>query len=118
MLLCDRTSDTMEVSEARKQLFMQKSRSLENIPPTQAALKQDIKWASYQANCWKQALTPDLEPPSPSDWGWRKDTTLPEASQSCYELIPCGCRKGCTGQYKCVKATLKCAALCSCSAEC
>ena len=33
----------MEVSDARKQLFMQKSRSRENIPPTQAALKQDIK---------------------------------------------------------------------------
>ncbi|MGH0153333.1 UNVERIFIED_CONTAM: hypothetical protein FKN15_028536 [Acipenser sinensis] len=43
VLLYDRTSDTMKVIDARKQLFTQKSRSLENIPPTQAALKQHIK---------------------------------------------------------------------------
>lgn len=126
VLLYDRTSDVMEVNEARKQLFTQKSRSLENLPPTQAALKQHIKRASYQSNCWKQCLTTHYELPSPADWGWRKDitgwqplwTTLPQASETCYELIHCGCKKGCTGLCKCLKASLKCTALCACSGEC
>ncbi len=38
VLLYDRTSDQVSVNDARKQLFTQKSRSLENLPPTQAAL--------------------------------------------------------------------------------
>ena len=40
VLLYDRTSDIMNVNDARKQLFTQKSRSLENLPPSQEALKQ------------------------------------------------------------------------------
>lgn len=111
VLMYDRTSDIMEVNEARKQLFTQKSRALENIPPTKAALEQHIKRATYQANVWSKALVPDPELPSPSDWGWVKEvtgwqplwTTLPEASQSCYELIHCGCKKGCTMRCKCKK---------------
>ena len=34
VLLCDRTSDIMNMNDARKQLFTQKSRSLENLPPS------------------------------------------------------------------------------------
>ncbi len=59
---------------ASQMLFVQKSRTLENIPPTYAALREHIKRASYQANCWNQALIPNPETPSPTDWGWRKDT--------------------------------------------
>ena len=126
VLLYHRTSDQEKVNDVRKVLFTQNSRSLENIPPTEAALRQHIKRASYQANCWNKALTPNPELPSPADWGWRKDTsgwqplwtTLPEASESCYELIRCGCKKGCTRKCKCVKAALKCTALCSCCGEC
>ena len=33
VLMYDRTSDTMEVNDARKQLFAHKSRTLENHPP-------------------------------------------------------------------------------------
>ena len=58
VLLYDRTSDLLQVNDARKQLFTQKSRSLENIPPTCAALKEHVKRASYQAYCWNQALVP------------------------------------------------------------
>lgn len=43
VLMYDRTSNTMEVNEARKYLFTQKSRALENIPPRKAALEQHIK---------------------------------------------------------------------------
>ena len=44
VLLYDRTSDQVSVNNARKLLFTQTSRSLDNLPPTQAALLQHIKW--------------------------------------------------------------------------
>ena len=125
VLMYDRTSDIMEVNDARKQLFAHKSRALDNIPSMQAALQQHIKCASLQ-NCWNQTLVLNPELPSPSHWGWTKEASgwqplwmaLPEASKSCHELIHCNCKKGCTGHCKCTKAALKCTALCSCSGYC
>ena len=52
VLMYDSTSECLEVNVARKQLFIQKSRTLEIIPPTKAALEQHTKRASYQARCW------------------------------------------------------------------
>lgn len=106
VLMYDRISESTHVNEARKQLFTQKSRTLENIPPTQAALVQHIKRTCYQANCWNQALVRDPQMPEPSDWGWTKETTgwqpiwttLPVASQACTELIHCSCKKAFTGR--------------------
>ena len=43
VLLYDRTSDQVSVNNARKLLFTNKSRSLENLPPTQVGLVQHIK---------------------------------------------------------------------------
>ena len=43
VLMCDNISDTMEINEARKQLLTHKGRTLEDIPPTEAAVKQYIK---------------------------------------------------------------------------
>ena len=63
----------------------------------------------------------------PSHWGWKKYsggqwepkwTNLPEASQSCHELLKCGCTKGCKGRCKCYKAALRCTALCKCGGAC
>ena len=75
VLMYIRTSEAKEVNDARRQLFTQKYRTLENIPPTQAALKQHIKRTCYQANCWNQALVVDRDMPEPSDWGWAKERT-------------------------------------------
>ena len=71
-------------------------------------------------------VVPEL--PSPGDWGWkRKDnggwevhwTTLLEATKACRELLHCGCKKGCKGQCKCIKAALQCStALCHCGGLC
>ena len=102
VLMYDRTSECMEVNDARKHLFSQKSRTLENIPPTQAALKEHIKRTCFQANLWNQSLVLDPEIPEPSDWGWTKESTgwqpfwtaLPEAARSCHEQIRCNCQKG------------------------
>ena len=70
VLLYDRTSTKIQVNEARKQLFAQKGRSIEAIPPTQAALVQHTRRAAYQGgHCWGHALVPKLNLPSPSQWG-------------------------------------------------
>lgn len=95
VLLYDRSSDTMEVIEARKQLFTQKSRALEYIPPTKAALEQHIKWATYQANVWSKTVVPDPELPNPYGWSWVKEamgcqplwTTLPEPQRAATNLM-------------------------------
>ena len=45
VLMYDRTSGLHEVNEARQELFCQRSRRLEGIPPTRAALEQHVKRA-------------------------------------------------------------------------
>ena len=129
VLLYDRTSNQQCVNEARKQLFTQKGRAIDGLPPTQAALILHIKRATYQAGhcCWAQMTTAVQNLPSPNDWGWNKKveggwearwTTLAEASEACRELIHCKCKKGCRGHCKCQKAALQCTALCNCGGLC
>ena len=127
VILYYRTSVLNQVNEARQDLFSKQSRTLENIPPTQAALLQHTMHACYQAgHIWRQALTSQPTLPSPVEWGWEKDgqswkpfwTTLPQVKETCYELIHCGCKKGCRAQCKCCKASLSCTALCSCGGNC
>ena len=123
VLLYDRKSAIVEVNQARKDLFSKKARNLENIPPTRAALEQHTMRAVFQgAYIWGQVLLTQPVIPSPSAWGWEKDgtswkpkwTTLPQAKDACYELIHCGCKKGCRGRCKCLKANLDCTGLCNC----
>ena len=126
VLLYDRGSELRSVDEARQQLFCTRSRSLDRIPPTSAALKQHILRASYQGgHVWSQVYLALPELPSPAEWGWERDgqwkpvwTTLAQAQQSCYELIHCSCKKACRGLCKCSKANLQCTALCACGGDC
>ena len=103
VLLYSRTSTALTMNEARQELFSKKSRAIENIPPTQAALLQHTKRAAYQAgHVWGTALIAKPQIPSPQEWGWRREgnewkpvwTVLPQAQESCCELIHCGCKKG------------------------
>ena len=61
VLVYDRASDSIDVNDARKQLFIHKSKTLGNIDLNQEVLKQLIKSASCQINCWNQALVLDLK---------------------------------------------------------
>lgn len=59
------------MNDARQQLFAQKGRTFDNIPPTQAALQQHIKRPAYQGgHCRGQVLNWMQQLPSPADWGW------------------------------------------------
>ena len=115
ILLYNRTSNLAKVNEARQELFSKKSRTLEKIPPTQAALLQHTKRTVYQGGyVWAQTILMQPVLPSPSEWGWQRDdkawipvwTTQPQMKDTCYELIRCTCKAACTGRCKCVKASL------------
>ena len=67
VVMYSRTCPHQTVNEARQVLFAQGNKSIENIPPTQAALAQHIKRAAYQeGHAWGQALEPMQELPSPA----------------------------------------------------
>jgi hypothetical protein len=87
--LYDRTSPVHTVNQCRQYLFTKKNRTLENIPPTQAALKEHAKRAAFQAgHIWKQSLQKTAILPEPTNWGWRMTaegykpmwTVLPEVN--------------------------------------
>lgn len=138
ILLYDRTSTSTSVDKARKELFTQKGRSIDVIPPTYAALYQHAKRAAYQAgHVWGQALLRAPELPDPCEWGWMRQmrgkshvwepvwSSLPEASKTCQELLKCGCNPMrhtnvyvCTGNCKCSKADLECTSYCKCRGNC
>ena len=68
VLLYDRASSQEFVNVARKQLFTQKCRAIDGLPPTQAALLQHTKRAAYQADhSWIQTMIATPELPSPSE---------------------------------------------------
>ena len=92
VLSYDRTSTKGEANEARQQLFAQRGRSLDAIPPTKAALVQHTRRAAYQVgHCWGQLLKFQPQLPCPGDWGWSTSasgckplwTTLDDVTSSC-----------------------------------
>lgn len=105
VVLYDRASTKFDDNAARRALFT-KWRSIENIPPTKHALEQHILRMVYQASyVGGQALEAMPIMPSPSDWGWRKDSSLwtpiwtpqGEVAQVCRQLVSCGCKNWMSG---------------------
>ena len=86
-------------------------------------MEQHLRRAVYQGGyVWAQALLAKPVLPSPTEWGWTKDddgvyvpkwTTLPLATEACYELVSCGCKKGAKGTADAKKANLECTGLCN-----
>ena len=125
VVIYNRTSSLEYVNEARRELFCQKNRTMENIPPTQDALLQHSKRVSYQAGIWTTSDQPQQEAPSPEEYGCtlNKDNlsrvpvwcTLPLSSAACSELVKCDFKsdKGCGARCSCRKAQWNCTELCS-----
>jgi len=112
ILMCRRTSSNFTENQERKELFTSLNCSIENIPPTSAALTRHVLRAVYQAgHCWGQAFTDAVDLPSPDKWGWiRANDTLewfplwsllPEVSMACRELLSCSCKRMCSASCKC-----------------
>ena len=128
VLLYQRTSNFLTTNECRRDLFCQ-GRSIDNIPPTSAALKMHTLRASYIAgHVWGQCTIANQVLPDPVDWGWKEVegnfvphwTYLPEASIGIRDLIRCSCKsdKGCRKRCKCVQSDLQCTELCQCKGQC
>ena len=128
VLMYCRTCGLDRVNEARHRLFTSGKKTLDNIPPTQAALFEHIKRALLQA-CflWCQATSVHQEIPDFSKWGWHKKsngiwlphwTTLEDSSKACSILLRCGCSKSCKGNCKCSRAGVRCTQLCKCEGGC
>ncbi|KAL8593397.1 hypothetical protein ACOMHN_067072 [Nucella lapillus] len=62
------------VNEARFRLFTSGKKTLEALPPTQAALYQHIRRAVLQNIFWTQATSVHQDIPDFHDWGWHKDS--------------------------------------------
>ena len=119
------------VNEARLRLFTSGTKSLESIPPTQAALFQHVKRAILQSSfCWYQALSAQQEIPYVSGLGWQKDNTstwqpLWPPSTMLQWLVPLCCIVVATRlaredalSSKCNRAGVRCTALCKCEGGC
>lgn len=128
VIIYDKTSSLLSVNEARRELFCQKNRTMESIPPTQEALLQHSKRAAYQARIWASSNQVQQKTQTPEGCGWTLDTetkswrpvwsSLPMASKACSELVKCGCKsESCGARCSCKKAHWKCTELCSCRCE-
>ena len=129
IIMYSKTCGSSRVDEARQHLFSNGTKSLENLPPTQAALMQHTRRALLQASFyWSQAVVVQQDIPEFSSWGWYRDstsktwepywTTLADASKACTILLHCGCKKSCTGRCKCFKAGVHCTSICACEGAC
>ena len=117
-----------KVNEARHRLFTSGKKTLESIPPSQAALFEHIKRALLQASFyWNQATSVHQEIPYFREWGWQREdsgvwlpywTTLQDASKACSILLHCSCERSCTGNCKCSRAGVRCTGLCKCESGC
>ena len=120
------TLNTDEINMARRTLFTQGGRSLENIPPTAGALNQSILRSSLQSTMWSMCLTKERDITNPSEWCWIENeagyqpqwSENKDASIACRELIKCGCKKSCRSRCKCRTQELPCTELCGCAGQC
>ena len=123
VLLYHRAWNCADVNSYRRELFC-KGRAIDNIPPTKDALYQHVRRAAYISGyVWGNLLIPMMNLPPFEMHGWKADATphwtnLPQASKGLRELIKCNCKKGCTGNCKCRRASLPCTELCQCKGTC
>ena len=80
------TCNATDVNTCRRILFANGA-PVENIPPTSAALKQDILQAVFQATKWCRCFEKQRTEPDPSNWGWEKVENKYLPSLACRGLI-------------------------------
>ncbi|KAG0721701.1 hypothetical protein GWK47_045906 [Chionoecetes opilio] len=92
VVIYDKTSPLVSVNEARKELFCQKNRTMENIPPTQQALLQHTKRAGTRLASGQPVTRPNNRHQllKAAVGHWMQNKVL----GSCLELAACG-SKGC-----------------------
>ena len=128
VLLYSRTSNVLTTNECPREVFCH-GRSIDNIPPTGAALLKLVLRSAYIAGyVLGQFMIAHQRLPSPEVWGWKYEssnyipiwTDLPEASIAIRDLIKCKCNPelGCKQLCECNIAHLSCTELCRCKGDC
>ena len=129
VMMYTKNCSSVTVNEARRLMFTHGLRSLENIPPTKAALYQHVKRTIFvSAFIWHRALDKRFCLPDPAEYGWEWNerlktwvphwTDLGDSSTACALMLHCTCAKACKGNCKCFKAGLRCTPLCKCEGGC
>ena len=86
-ILYDRTSNSVTTNVCRRDLLC-KGRSIDNIPPTSAALIKHARSAYIAGHVWWQNSIPHQDLPSPVEWGWKKKMeNIPPTGLICQMLI-------------------------------
>ena len=119
-----KSSPLTDVNDARMEIFCQKNQSMENLPPTKDALLQHTRRSIYQTGIWAMSFLSAPLIPAAQEFGWMmKESimkpvwiTIPEVSESCRDLVKCGCTSDCKIQPRCscTSADLPCTKLCKC----
>ena len=124
----DTTTSHVTVNDLRQEMFPTKVKMMEQRPPTQIALIQQVNPCLYQASIWRESLKFIVAAPSPEGSGWTRAgtgwrpiwTPLPAAPVGCRELINCSCKAAptCSKKCKCRNAGLICTIQCLCRGHC
>ena len=96
----------------------------EALPPCRSSLRLHIERANYQAAIWRRATTalPVIQSPHGHGWKVSESANTVEfvwlgsklAPEEVLELLSCTCKRSCTVEKCCcLKAGLKCTALCT-----
>ena len=117
-------NSTSDVDVVRMNVFCQKTRDAQRIPPTSDAVRQHLKRSVYQASIWTMAHQQMMPVENPVNHGWVvKDgtlvpvwVTLPLAKDIFQLDVKCACTAVCS-VCKCKKAKLKCTRLCKCRCD-
>ena len=72
VLMYQTSSSADTVNEARRLLFSQFNRPIENISPTSDTLFNHLKRAMLQCFVWTNCLEREVEHRDPCQWGWKK----------------------------------------------
>ena len=70
VVIYDKSSPFNSINQLRKELFCQKNRTMEKLPPTEDVLLQHIRRAVYQAGIWTASVQRQQVIPSPQDFAW------------------------------------------------
>ena len=99
------SAEETSVNNVRKSMFCHTTQDLRRLPPTRDALLQHCKRMIYQGGVWTQAHDAQCVPPSPEEYGWRKEASgtwsplwiaLDTITNATKELLKCACKKVCT----------------------
>lgn len=136
MLACYNQSRCRTMTEARQKMWLRKvgqskacAPSLQTLPPTTEAFKENVARAQLQVAVWRNTLEPNPPAIDPTAYGWAKEqgsnsltpTTIPEnvpvAPMQLLKLIRCSCDSNfpCrTTKCGCNSSKLGCTAFCTC----